>query len=40
MSGHTPTYYRVRSTVRFLAYTALVLAVFLGPHALVAALAA
>jgi hypothetical protein len=32
-----PAYYRVRSTVRFLAYTALVLAVFLGPHALVSA---
>jgi hypothetical protein len=29
-------YYRVRNTVRFLAYTALALAAFLGPHALVA----
>lgn len=37
---HSPAYYRVRSTVRLITYTALVLAVFLGPHALVAALAA
>lgn len=35
-----PAYYRIRSTVRFLTYTALALAAFVGPHALVAALTA
>lgn len=35
---HRPAYYRVRSTVRFLAYMALALAAFVGPHALVSAL--
>lgn len=37
---HSAAYYRVRSAVRFLTYTALALAAFVGPHALVAALAA
>lgn len=31
---------RVRSAVRFIAYAALALAAFIGPHALIAALAA
>lgn len=35
----TPAYYRVRASVRFLAYTAIVAVAFLGPHALVAAVA-
>lgn len=35
---HRPAYYRVRSTVRFLAYMAIVAVAFVGPHALVAAL--
>lgn len=38
MNGHTPAYYRVRTAVRLIAYTALALAAFIGPHALVAAL--
>lgn len=34
------TYYRVRATVRFFTYMALVAVAFIGPHALVAALTA